>query len=64
MVPSERTRGKKHKLKYRKSHLTIRKQFIIVRVVEVCHRLPTEAVESSPLEILRSQLDTVLSNLL
>lgn len=38
--------------------------FLTVRVVKQCHRLPREAVEPSSLEIHKTQLDTVLSNLL
>lgn len=39
---SDRSRGNGHKLKHRKSHLNIRKHFVVVRVVELCHKLPTE----------------------
>jgi len=46
VVPSERTRGNRHKLKYRKFQLNVRKNFFILRVTEHQHRLPSGVVDS------------------
>jgi len=64
VVPSDRTRGKGHKLKYRKFHLKMRKNFFALRVMEHWPRLPREAVESPSLEIFKPHLDKVLCSLL
>ena len=61
---TDRTRSKGHKMKYRKFHLNTRKITFTVRLVEHWHRLPGEAVEAPSLELFKTQLDTVLSNLL
>lgn len=61
MVPSDTTRGKKHKLKHGRSHLNIKKHFFTVRVTEHWHRLPKD-VEAPSLEIFKSDLDMVLDN--
>ena len=45
-VCGNRTRGKDHKLKHRKFHTNVRKNFFAVRVMEHWHRLPREVVES------------------
>jgi len=42
-----------HKLKHRKFHLNMRKNFFPLRVTEHWNRLPREAVESPSLEILK-----------
>jgi len=62
VVPSDRTRGSGHKLKYGRLHLNVRKHVFTVRVTTRWHRLPREVVESPCLEILRTCLDTVLGN--
>ena len=62
VVPSDRTRGNRHKLKHRKLPLSIRKHFFIVRVTKHWHRLPREVVASPSLEIFKSYLDMVLGN--
>ncbi|KFV85410.1 hypothetical protein N308_09936, partial [Struthio camelus australis] len=53
-----------HKLKHRKVHLNIRKNFFTVRLTEHWNRLPREAVQSPSLEIFKTCLDTILGNLL
>ena len=64
MVPSDRTRGNGHKLKYRRFCLNTRKCFFTVRVTEQWHRLSRKVGEFPSLEILKSHLDTVLGSLL
>ena len=62
MVPSDRTRGNRHKLKQRKFQLNMRKNFFTLRVTEHLNRLPRGAGKS-PLEIFKTCLDTVLCSL-
>ena len=64
VVPSDRTRGNGHKLKQRKFHLNMTKNFFILRAMEPWNRLPREAVESPSLEIFKTCPDKVLCSLL
>ena len=64
VVPSDRTRGNRHKLKQRKLQLNPRKNFFPLRVPEPWPRLPREAVESPSLEIFQTRLTVVLCSLL
>jgi len=64
VVPSDRTRGNRHKLKQRKLQLNTRKNFFPLRVTEPWCRLPREVVESPSLKIFKTRLDAVLCSLL
>jgi len=55
--------GNRHKLKQRKFHLNMRKNFFPLRLTEHWNRLPREVVES-PLEIFKTRLGAVLCSLL
>lgn len=57
-------RGYGHRLKHRKFGLNSRKMFFTVKVARYCNKLLREVVKSSPLETLKTQLGTYLSNLL
>lgn len=60
MVPSDRIRDSGHKLKHRKFHLSMRRNFFSLSVTEHWSRLPREAVESPRMEILKAQLYVIL----
>jgi len=64
VVPSNRTRGNRHKVKNRKFNLNMRKNFFTLSVTEHWNRLPREVVESPSLEIFKTCLDKVLCSLL
>jgi len=64
VVPSDRTRGNRHKVKHRKFQLNMTKNFSTLRVMEHWNRLPREVVESPSLEIFKTLLDEILCSLL
>ncbi|KFV88835.1 hypothetical protein N308_13770, partial [Struthio camelus australis] len=52
------------KLKHRKFHLNLRKNFFTVLVTQHWSRLPREVVEPPSLEIFKTCLDVILGNML
>jgi len=64
VVPSNRTRGNGHRMKQRKFHLNMRKNFFPLRVTEPWNRLPREVVDSPSPEIFKTRLHKVLCSLL
>jgi len=64
VVPRDRTRVNRHKMKHRKFHLNMRKNFFPLRVTEHWNRLSRRVVYSSSFEILKTCLDKVLCSLL
>lgn len=61
VMPSDKTRGNRHRLKYEKFPLNTRKHFFIVRVTKHWHKLPGEVMESPSLKIFKRPLDVVLA---
>ena len=64
VVPSDRMRGNGHKLKHRKFQLNMKGHFFTVGVTEHYNRLPREVMESPSLEIFKTHLYAILSNML
>ena len=54
VVPSDRTRGNQNKLEHRKFHQKMIKNFFTLRLTEHWNKLPSETVESFPLEIFKT----------
>lgn len=64
VIHSERTRSYGHKFKYRKFHLNIRKKPFPVKLIKHWNSLLREVAEFAFMELLKTHLDTALSNLL
>lgn len=62
--PSDKARGNRPKLKHRKNPFKCTKICLTVRGVKPCKMLPREVVGSPILEILETQGDVALNNLL
>lgn len=62
-LPSVRTRSRGHKLKYKKFHLNMGKNFFMLRVAEHLDRLSRWLMET-PLETFKTYLDAFLCHLL
>ena len=59
-MPCDRTRGKGHKLKHSKFHLSKRENLFPVRVIGPDNSLPREVVDSPFLEVFKFLQDTAL----
>ena len=64
MVPSDRTRGKEHKLEHSKFYTNIKINLFSLRVKEHWKKLPRETVEFPSMEIFKAHLDSFLFNFL
>jgi len=64
VVPSDRIRGNRHKMKHKKFHLNMRKNIFTLRVKKHGNRLPREVMGSPFLETFKTHLDVVLCSLL
>lgn len=64
VVPSDRTRSNGHKIKHKKLHLNMRKNFFSLRVADNWNRLPRKGVKSPSLETIQIPLDEFLCHLL
>lgn len=62
VVPTDRTRGNRYKLKHIKPHLIT--TFTYCKGGQNWNRLPREMVWFPPVGIFKTQLDTILYNLL
>ena len=63
-VPRVRTNGNGHEWEHRLLHMNIRKNIFTLRVTEHWKRLPTNTVDSPPLEISKTHLADFPCNLL
>jgi len=64
VVPSDRTRGKGHKLEHGKFYTNIKINLFSLRVKEHWKKLPRETVEFPSMEIFKTQLSAYLCDLL
>ncbi|KAJ7407621.1 hypothetical protein BTVI_62589 [Pitangus sulphuratus] len=64
VVLSDGTRSNGHKLKHKKFHLNMRKNFFTLRVAEHWNRLPWEVAESLSLETFKTYWKVFLCHLL
>ncbi|RMC16107.1 hypothetical protein DUI87_08316 [Hirundo rustica rustica] len=64
VVPGNRMRSKGQKLKHKKFHFNMTKNFFTMRMAEHWNRLPVEVVKSSSLEALKIHVDVFLCHLL
>ena len=62
-VGGNRTRENSHKLKHRKFHTNVHKNFFTVRMTEHWNSLPMGVVESPSVETFKTRLDIYLCNL-